>query len=478
MSKLLRVLIVEDSEDDALLLVRKLESAGYTLTYERVDTPEAMAAALDQQTWDVVISDYVLPCFRAPDALKMVAERGLDLPFIIVSGAIGEDIAVAAMKAGAHDYVMKGNLARLLPAIERELREAKERQGRRRAEKALGESETRYRNLFNTASDAIFVRDLEGNIVEVNQAASALTGYTVAELAEMNIADLLTRKSFEIVMERQRMQMVDEITSQPYELELIKKDGSRAVIESLARVITDDGQPVAVQAMVRDVTQQKRWRENMLFYISEITRAQEEERKRIARELHDETAQELATLLLDIDAVSKTRDYLSEEMKQLLERLRGRTDSILDGVRRFSYELRPGMLDDLGLIPALETLVEELNREGSINARIEVLGSEQRLSSETELVLFRIVQEALRNIRRHSQATKAVVRVDFAGSEVMISVADNGSGFELPEILGDFAAGGKLGLLGMYERARLLGGSFLVESQMGHGTKVTVTVAM
>ncbi len=130
----LRVLIVEDNEDDALLLARGLEQEGYDVTWERVDTREAMSEALDSQKWDSVICDYVMPQFSGLDALSLVEDRGLDVPFIIVSGTIGEDIAVEAMRAGAHDYVMKGNLFRLGVAIRRELREASNRQKHRWAE--------------------------------------------------------------------------------------------------------------------------------------------------------------------------------------------------------------------------------------------------------------------------------------------------------------------------------------------------------
>ncbi len=137
MSLPLRLLLVEDSEDDVLLLLRELRRGDYKLTFERVDIPAAMVAALDRERWDLIICDYCMPHFSAPAALELLKESGLDLPFIIVSGTIGEDIAVAAMKAGAHDYIIKGNLARLVPAVERELREAEMRLARRRAEEQL-----------------------------------------------------------------------------------------------------------------------------------------------------------------------------------------------------------------------------------------------------------------------------------------------------------------------------------------------------
>src|SRR5574341_130448 len=137
MSKLLRILLVEDSEDDALLLLRELKRGGYEPRYERVETPDAMREALANREWDIVISDYVLPSFSGLAALEVLNESGLDLPFIIVSGNIGEDIAVGAMRAGAHDYIIKGNLARLVPAVERELRDAVVRRERRETEKRI-----------------------------------------------------------------------------------------------------------------------------------------------------------------------------------------------------------------------------------------------------------------------------------------------------------------------------------------------------
>jgi PAS domain S-box-containing protein len=140
MTKPLNILIVEDSEDDAILLLRELRKGGYEPVSERVETPEAMKAALEKGKWDIVISDYVLPGFSGLAALSLLKESGQDLPFIVVSGNIGEDIAVGAMKAGAHDYIIKGKLARLVPAVDREIRDADVRREKRQAEEALRRS--------------------------------------------------------------------------------------------------------------------------------------------------------------------------------------------------------------------------------------------------------------------------------------------------------------------------------------------------
>lgn len=137
MGKQIRILMVEDSEDDTALLVREIKRGGYDLIYERVETRKGMEEALNNLKWDAVICDYVMPKFSMPDAFKILKKRGLDLPFILVSGTVGEDVAVEAMKAGAHDYIMKDRLARLVPAIEREIREAEKRRKIKHMEDAI-----------------------------------------------------------------------------------------------------------------------------------------------------------------------------------------------------------------------------------------------------------------------------------------------------------------------------------------------------
>jgi putative nucleotidyltransferase with HDIG domain len=152
----LSALIVEDSEDDALLLSRELKHAGYEIASERVDTAEAMRSALTKRKWDIIFCDYAMPHFSASAALELLRETGLDVPFIIVSGAIGEETAVEMMKAGAHDFIMKGSLARLVPAIQRELHDAQVRRERRKAEEQLAHS---FIDLAETVSRAMASRD-------------------------------------------------------------------------------------------------------------------------------------------------------------------------------------------------------------------------------------------------------------------------------------------------------------------------------
>jgi len=177
--KKLSILIVEDSEDDALLVVRVLQKGGYDPAYERVETRDAMGEALERETWDIIISDYTMPHFSGLAALKLYKEKGLDIPFIIVSGTIGEEAAVAAMISGAHDYVMKKNLTRLVPAIQRELGEAESRRKRKRAEEALLNEKERFLSLVDNAPFGMIMVEQDGNFQYFNSKFEEWFGYTL-----------------------------------------------------------------------------------------------------------------------------------------------------------------------------------------------------------------------------------------------------------------------------------------------------------
>jgi PAS domain S-box-containing protein len=183
MKPLLHALIVEDSENDTRLLLNDLERSEYEIRHERVETAEALVAALDRQSWDILFCDFTMPHFSGLRALEIVKERKIDLPFIFVSGTLGEDVAVHAMKLGADDYVVKGNLARLVPAMERELREANGRLQRRNAEEDMRVSEYKYRQLFESLGDAAFLIDREtGRIIDTNPQAEVLLERSRAQI--------------------------------------------------------------------------------------------------------------------------------------------------------------------------------------------------------------------------------------------------------------------------------------------------------
>jgi sigma-B regulation protein RsbU (phosphoserine phosphatase) len=267
----LRVLIVEDSEFDAAMLVNVLRQGGYDPQSRRVETKEDMVEALGSQAWDFVLSDYNMPRFSMQEALDVLRQSHLDLPFIIVSGGIGEDIAVAAMKAGAHDYLMKGNLARLVPAVTRELREAQSRAARRQAEIALRESELRYRLLWETSTDAVILVDSYGQIHFTNPAVETVFGYSPTELMGKNLSLLQPEEFRDPHLEgmlRYMQRETPRVKHAPRETVGLHKDGHHIPIE------------IAFSEME---LHDQRW---LVAFIRDIT-----ERKKAEKELHDNQEQ-------------------------------------------------------------------------------------------------------------------------------------------------------------------------------------------
>jgi len=259
MGKPLRTLIVEDSEDDYELILRELRRGGYDPLATCVDTPEALEAALDQQSWDIVISDYVMPRFSGLDALKLLRRKGIDVPFILVSGAVGEDIAVAAMRAGAHDYLMKHNLTRLVPAIERELKEAAGRHQHRNTDAQLAQ-------IINNAAEAVIGVDEEQRILLFNQGAENIFGYRAGEVLGQPLDILLPArfsqshhwhiKHFAATPETSRqMAGRSEIYGR-------RKDGEEFFAEASISKLTQDGR-TTFTAILRDISERKRAEEKI-----------------------------------------------------------------------------------------------------------------------------------------------------------------------------------------------------------------------
>ncbi len=337
-------------------------------------------------------------------------------------------------------------------------------------------SEERYRGLFENASEAIIVCTTSGRIISVNRACEQLTGYTQSELASTAIYELFSGVSLEKVKQLFSEKLERVTMGETEEVRLTKKNGLEAFIELRISTLLRGDDVIGLQVIARDVTEERQLRRNMDYYIKQVTRAQEDERLRISRELHDDTAQILATLSRDIGSLTANEKKLKEPVKEHLEKLHEMADSALEGVRRFSQDLRPSILDDLGLVPALEWLKNNLEKRHNMTTRFNISGSQQRLLPEIELTVFRIVQEVLSNVRRHSVATAVEMNMDFSTDAVTVIIKDNGTGFSLPERTSDLALSGKLGIIGMRERARLIGGTIIVQSEPGEGTTVTLRI--
>ena len=253
----LRVLLIEDREDDALLVLHELERGGYAVTSERVEEAADLTAALERGPWDLIISDWAMPRFSALEALPMILDRKIDVPILVVSGTIGEETAVSALRGGARDFVIKDRLARLNPAVERELREAKARKARSDAEAALRASEQRFRRFVETTNEGVWVIDAASKTTFVNARLAAMLGRSVNQLLGMPAVDIVhpeSRAAWELHLERRRAGVVAQT-----DIRLDRAQGAPLwVLVDSTPSYTDSGGYDGMLVMAMDLTERKR----------------------------------------------------------------------------------------------------------------------------------------------------------------------------------------------------------------------------
>jgi PAS domain S-box-containing protein len=265
----LRVLVVEDSEVDTMLILRELRRSGFEPASERVETQEAMTAALEKAPWDLIISDYALPQFGGAAALALFQKKAMDIPFIIVSGALGEERAVEMMKAGAHDYVLKHNLARLAPAVTRELAAAEERRARRAQEATMAY----LASIVESCQDAIVGKALDGTVVSWNSGAEALYGYSAKEMVGHEISLLIPpdRMNDQVQM-YERVKRGERV--ERFETVRVRKDGSKVEVSLTISPLKDaNGKVVGASTVALDITKRKKEEAEWLRLIRELTEA-------------------------------------------------------------------------------------------------------------------------------------------------------------------------------------------------------------
>ena len=485
MSVPLRVLIAEDSEDDALLLVRELRRGGYELSYERVASAAAMAAALDRQGWDLVIGDHSMPHFSGLTALSLVRERGLDVPFICVSGTISEEMAVAAMKAGENDWVTKGQLKRLLPAIERELREA-------RGRAALRASEASYAHLVERAPVGIYRSSPAGRFLSVNAALVRILGYdSAADVLRLDMA----RDVYADPAERQRLLDRDTYTDREYdEVEATwkRKDGRLLSVQLSVRAVRKGaGEVEYYETFVRDVTEQRRLQQQLVQ--SQKMEAVGRLAGGIAHDFNNllTVITSYSDLLLqdlggedpkreDVEQVRKAAEGAAALTRQLLafsrqQVLAPRVVSLSVVVQGVEKMLRRVIGEDVDLVTALDLNV------GSVKADV----------GQLEQVLMNLAVNARDAMPTGGKLTIETANVehdpDYAREReaallrrfVMLAVSDTGIGMDeatKARIFEPFfttkepGKGTGLGLATVYGIVQQSGGFIWVYSEPGHGT--------
>jgi two-component system, cell cycle sensor histidine kinase and response regulator CckA len=488
----LRLLLVEDSEDDARLLVREIVRAGFEPVVERVDTAEAMRSALGRDEWDLVVSDYSMPHFGGEAALQLLKEDSVDIPFILVSGTIGEENAVAAMRAGASDFVSKGNLKRLAPVIERELREASGRRERRRAEAALRASEANYSTLVEHAPVGIYRSTPAGKFLSANLALARILGYeSPDELRGLDLA----HDVYADAAERQRLLDRDTYTDREYdEVEATwkRRDGRRLRVQLSVRAVRNSaGNVDYYETFVRDVTQQRELETQLLN--AQKMEAVGRLAGGVAHDFNnlltvilsysDLILEDLAADDPDRDDVSEikkaavaasslTRQLLAFSRQQVLEprvldvnAVVASTQKLLGRLLGEDIRLATTLSTELGAVKVDPGQLEQIIMNLAVNAR-DAMPQGGKLSIETDNV---VMDEAY--VRGHPVA--------HPGRYVMLAMSDNGIGmdaqtqariFEPFFTTKEAGKGTGLGLATVYGIVKQSGGFIWVYSEPRHGT--------
>ena len=401
---------------------------------------------------------------------EVVKREGIGSQYIVPLRARDEVVGTLCILARARKKFSREE-EQLLALIGSELGVALERASLTEEKERVGRL---YHDLFIKAHDAIWMQDLDGKILAANRAAAEYTGYLQGEGIGMNVTEFLTPEALELAREVRRKLLSGQEVEQPYEQKVIRKDGSEAIIMLTTSLVTDQtGKPV-FQHISRDVTRERRLAENLRLYARQITRAHEDERKRIARELHDDSLQALSILSRHVDELIAAQPKRSR-LRKPLEETRSDIDGVTARIRLFIQDLRPPTLEYLGLVPAVRELVSQVGQQAGIHTELQIEGEEQHFTPEDDLLIYRVVQEALNNVWRHAAAKSARVQIHFNSRHTTVEIRDDGKGFVVAEDMG-FLQAGKIGLAGMQERADLLGSSLTIQSKAGQGTVVTLVV--
>jgi PAS domain S-box-containing protein len=443
-SKPLKLLIIEDSKDDCALLLRELQRNGYDVKHALVETAEGMQEALAIAEWDVIICDYSMPRFNAIEALSILKQSGRDIPFIIVSGAIGEETAVEAMKAGAHDYLMKNNLLRLSPAIERERADARVRQERVLGERALHESELKFRLLFNNNPIPMWLIDYASLAVrEANDAATRCYGYSPQQFLAHKFTTLFAIPSDEnpgeTVEQRFRRSLAEH---RALDWTHTLQNGRSLEVEIQGDVLSiGDSRSILVTA--QDITQRKQTERNLIV-ARELALQTSQYKSEFLANVSHEIRTPLNGIIGMVDVLGHTP--LSDKQKEYVDIIRISADSQLDVVGKvldFSkieigkMVISTNVIDTNNLLKEMTTLIAPRAAIRKLTFKSELAPSVPPKIIADEVRLKQIIKNLLENAIKFTQAGGISLRFSMAEGastpSLRVEVEDTGIG--VPEAL-------------------------------------------
>ncbi len=498
MDKPMHILILEDNGADVELMKRELRKAGLNFTAQWAQDKGAFTAALETSAPDLILADYSLPGFDGLTALTLARQRWTDVPVIIVSGAIGEEVAIETVKAGAIDYVLKQRLSRLGPVVHRALAEARERAEKRRAEEALRQSEERFRLLVEGVQDyAILMLDPQGQIASWNVGAERLEGWSGPEVIGRHFSLFYAPADQESGRPQQALEQAVAEGRYEEQGERVRKNGQRFWADVVITALRDEnGRLYGFAKITRDITERKQaeealheanatleskvaqrtaeleYRARQLQKLTlELSEAEDRERKRLAEILHDDLQQILAAAKFHLNVV-RSRIKHDPSLQTKADQIDHMLKDAIDKSRALSHELSPAVLHHGDFADALVWLGGQIHAKHGLLVHVAASGKVELQSDALKAFLYKAAQELLFNVVKHARIHEARIRVRRLGRCVCLSVSDRGQGFDPQEL----RATAGFGLFSLRERIELLGGRMKIKSAQGTGSTFHIVV--
>lgn len=470
--------MLEDNSLDASIIRKTISGAFDNFEFTLVSSGKAYASELQKNNYDVILCDYQLPDFDAVQALHIRNGKNSSTPFILVSGAVSEEVAISILKEGANDYILKDRLQRLPFAIEKAIKKQQLKTDKQALEQSLSELTERFQLAAKTSFDVIWDYDIQKDLIYCSGAFEKIIGVPVNDNLQMRYLKKFIHPSDLPAIEKSLIQIIKSTENRWRKIfRLIRKDGSIAWVNTNAMILRSrNDTAIRIVGVMHDITEVRKLQHELIErdmenqrQIASITlQAQEKERTEIGRELHDNVNQLLATAKIMIDTARNI-----PEMHDLC--LAKSQESIMEAItelRNLAHAMMPPAFDDNDFENILFDLVYKINLTGTMHLDLSVPSKEKlsALNSQIKLALYRIIQEQVSNIIKHSRAKKSSIAIEVTGSAIILTISDDGMGFNPQKN----AAG--IGLKNMESRCSLLGGSMNLLSSPGEGCLLKITI--
>ena len=469
----LKVVIIEDEEAHFSLMKRAIAREFTSASVVHFLEATTCLERLNQINPTVIITDYLMPGMNGIEFLEVLNQQNIDAPVIMITGQGNENIAVRAIKSGAKDYLVKsGDFFTLLPSvIERIVRENE-------LKKSLYASERRFQDVAESTINWLWEMDVHGRYIYSNRVVGILLGYQADEVIGKYFYDFFSDQHKAAIKNRMFQIMGHLKPIRFFETHLNRKDGLEVIMETNGVPFFDDQENLlGYRGISQDISERKRTERHVRELSQQLINAQENERKMISYELHDRVAQDLSFSKIECEMLLKNQPGMESHVKEKLLAISNRLQGVITSVRDLSYDLRPPVLADMGIAEALKIYCEEFSKKNRVNIDFQSVGLHLfNLDFNMEIHLYRLAQEALNNIRKHAHASQVNIMLIGASPNIILTIEDNGKGFDVRAQELSLGNGKRMGLQNMKQRINMFQGQMTIQSYPMKGTKLLIKI--